>query len=80
MAHGGAKDILKFLIPDGGPISPPLIYQRGGIPTALKAPDPMVDGHSTGAQESSGLCDRTTTVDFEDRKDTAKQTRISCGS
>jgi hypothetical protein len=80
MPHGGAKDILKFLIPDGGPISPALIYQRGGIPTALKATDPMVDGHSTGPQESSGLCDRTTTVDFEDRKDTAKQTRISRGS
>ena len=34
----GAKDILKFLIPDRGPISTALIYQRGGIPTALKAP------------------------------------------
>jgi hypothetical protein len=68
MPHGGAKDILKFLIPQGGPISPTLIYQRGGIPTALKAPDPMIDGHSTDAQKSSGLCDRTTTVDFEDGK------------
>jgi hypothetical protein len=80
MAHTGAKDALKLLIPDRGAISPAVVYQGGGIPSSLKATDPMIDGHSTGPQESSGLCDRTPAVDFEDRKDTAKQTRISSGS
>jgi hypothetical protein len=80
MAHAGAKDVPKFLIPDGGAIPPAVVDQGGGIPTPLKALDPMVNGHSTGSQESSGLCDRTPTVDFEDRKDTAKQTRFSSGS
>jgi hypothetical protein len=80
MAHTGAKDVLKLLIPDRGAISPAVVYQGGGIPSSLKATDPMVDGHSTGPQESSGLCDRTPAVDFEDPKDTAKQTRISSGS
>jgi hypothetical protein len=80
MAHGGAKQILKFLVPDRGPIPAAAVDQGGGIPTALKALDPMVDCHSTGAQESSGLRDRTPTADFEDREDTAKQARITCGS
>jgi hypothetical protein len=80
MAHAGAKDVLKSLVPDGGAIPPAVVDQGGGIPTPLKALDPMVNGHSTGSQESSGLCDRTPTVDFEDRKDTAEQTRLSSGS
>lgn len=80
MAHTGAKDVLKLLIPNRGAISPAVVYQGGGIPSSLKATDPMVDGHATGPQETSGLCDRTPAVDFEDRKDTAKQTRISSGS
>ena len=80
MAHTGAKDVLKLLIPDRGAITPAVVYQGGGLPSSLKAPDPMVDGHSTRPQESSGLCDRTPAVDFEDREDTAKQTRTSSGS
>ena len=80
MAHTGAEDVLKFLIPDGWAITPAVVHQGGGIPSSLKSLDPMVDGHSTGPQESSGLCDRTPAVDFENRKDTAKQTRISSGS
>ena len=48
MAHTGAKDVLKLLIPDGGAISPAVVYQGGGISSSLKATDPMIDGHSTG--------------------------------
>ena len=80
MAHTGAKDVLKLLVRDSRGDYPRGGLQGGGIPSSLKATDPMIDGHSTRPQESSGLCDRTPAVDFEDRKDTAKQTRISSGS
>ena len=80
IAHGGTKDVLKFLIPNGGAISPAMVCQGGGIAIALKALDPMIDGHSTGPQQSRDLYDRTPAIDFEDREDTAEHTRISSGS
>jgi hypothetical protein len=55
MAHTGAKHVLKLLIPDGGAITPAVVHQGGGIPISLKVLDPMIDGHSTGPQESRHL-------------------------